>query len=153
MPLEFRSNKEVWVAALAKLNPKIASIPNSNTGYSPFLSTFLEWVINLLIQINTKRIHSLRTPKLPHPTYQPKIAWSNMSELIRHNSKLKELILKTIEDPECLDPSIFNVQKIRKMFEAHVTGKENYMDFLFLLLTFGRWHKIFGPHAKHYGAN
>ena len=73
-----------------------------------------------------------------------------MSELIRQNTKLKGRIWNTIEDPECLAPSLFNLQRIKEMFKEHVTYREDHMHFLYLLLTFGRWHKKYGPHAKNY---
>jgi asparagine synthase (glutamine-hydrolysing) len=145
MPLEVRSNKEVWVTAMAKLNPDIAGIPNSNTGYSPFAPSFLDWAIKLSRDI-AKEIHFSAPPQ---PTYETKIAWSNMGELLRYDNKLVEIAWRTIHDQDCLDPSIFNIQRIEKMFKAHLAGKEDHKTFLFLLLTFGRWYKMFGPRSKY----
>ena len=47
----------------------------------------------------------------------------------------------TFKDPQCFDPNIFDVQRIEELFKEHLEGKANHTDFLFLLLTFGRWHK------------
>ncbi len=144
IPLKYRSNKDLWIATLEKLNPDIARIPNSNTGYSPFFPTFIRWAV-VLIQIILKKIFVLKANRLPNPTYTES-SWPNYRELIRHNKKLRELIWITITDPECLDPSLFDIRRIKEMFEAHVTGEEDYSAFLYLLLTFGSWHKKYGPH-------
>jgi len=146
MPLEFRSNKKIWVKTLAQLDSEIASIPDANTGHSPFLPTFIDWILKLLPFI-LKEIHVSKSHQLPDPTYQANVAWSNMSELIRYNKKLRELIWITITDPECLNTSFFNIKRINEMFKAHITGKKDYSTFLYLLLTFGRWHKKYGPNT------
>jgi hypothetical protein len=72
-----------------------------------------------------------------------------MGELLRYDNKLVEIAWRTIHDQDCLDPSIFNIQRIEKMFKAHLAGKEDHKTFLFLLLTFGRWYKMFGPRSKY----
>lgn len=36
----------------------------------------------------------------------------------------------TIEDPECLDGSIFNISRIKEMFKEHLNSKENHTEFL-----------------------
>jgi hypothetical protein len=81
-----------------------------------------------------------------NPTYTQG-SWPNFTELIRYNEKLKNIIESTIEDPGCLNPSIFNIPRIKEMFEEHLNRKANYTEFLFLLLTFGRWHKKYGPRS------
>ncbi len=127
----------------AKLSPKIATIPNSNTGVSPLIPEFLEWGLILIRKVINK-VYSLKFYQVPHPTYTQG-AWSNFAELVRHNEKIKKLISNTLGDSECLNPKIFNIQGIKEMFKEHLSSKTDYTEFLFLLLTFGRWHKKYGP--------
>ena len=143
MPFYIRSTSRIWKKALAKLDPKIAAITNANTGYSPFIPDFLEWGLTLSRRIVNK-LPFLKFYKVPHPTYTQG-SWPNFTELIRHNEKLKNIIENTIKDPECLDPSIFNITRIKEMFEEHLNDKNDFTEFLFLLLTFGRWCKKYGP--------
>lgn len=143
MPFDFRSTSKIWVKALAKLDPRIAAIPDANTGYSPFIPEYLEWGLAVSRSIANK-LHLLRSCQLPHPTYAQG-SWPNWAELIRHNEKMKKLISNTFRDSECLDPSIFNIQRIEEMFKGHLNGKDKYTIFLYLLLTFGKWHKKYGP--------
>jgi len=65
--------------------------------------------------------------------------------LQKYSKLIRIVIENTIKDPECLDLSIFNIKRIKEMFEEHLNGRNNYTEFLFLLLTFGRWHKKYGP--------
>jgi len=146
MPLNIRSTSKIWKKALAKLDPKIAVIPNANTGYSPLISEFLEWGLTLSRRVINK-VHSLKFYKVPHPTYTQG-AWPNFTELIRYNERMRKLISNTLGDSECLNPKIFNIQRIEEMFEEHLNSKTDYTEFLFLLLTFGRWHKKYGAKSS-----
>lgn len=143
MPPEVRANNMIWNKALKKLNPCTILIPDANTGLLPTTPVFLEWTILKAKSILGKIVPS-RKNSLSHPTYTHD-SWPNFAELIMHNEKMKKLMGDTIRDSECLDPNIFNTQRIEKMFEEHLNGKSDHSQFLFLLLTFGRWHKKYGP--------
>jgi len=143
MPVDLRSTSKIWKKALVKLNPKIAAISDANTGYSIFIPEYLEWVSTVSRRIASK-LHLLGSRQLPHPTYTQG-SWPNFSELIRHNEKIKKLISDTLRDPECLHPNIFDIQRVEEMFKEHLNGEDEYTEFLFLLLTFGKWYKKYGP--------
>jgi asparagine synthase (glutamine-hydrolysing) len=142
MPLNIRATSKIWKKALAKLDPKIAAIPNSNNGISPLIPEFFEWGL-ILIRKAINKTYSLKFYQVPHPTYTQG-AWPNFAELVKYNKKMKKLISNTLGDSECLNPTIFNIQRIEEMFEEHLNGKTDYTEFLFLLLTFGRWQKRYG---------
>lgn len=80
MPFSLRSDSKIWIRALAKLNFKIAVLPDANTEYSPFIPKFLEQGINIVMSIARK--HFLKPQQLPHPTYTQD-SWPNYAELIR----------------------------------------------------------------------
>jgi len=143
-PVRFRINGRVFKKAMKKINSHIASIPDANTGFSPDIPVFLGRCLRKGLKIFRKLRLFPNSLPLPHPTYTQG-SWPNFAELIRYNEKMKKLIDDTIRDSECLNPNIFNIQRIKEMFEKHLNGKNNYTDFLFLLLTFGRWHKKYGP--------
>ena len=145
MPFAMRSNSSIWKKSLERLDFQIASIPNANTGYSPRMPVFLEWGLILSRRILNKII-PLKFYQVPHPTYTQG-SWPNYNEIIRCNEKMKKIIDDTLRDPECLDPLIFNIPRIREMFEEHLNAKANYWEILFLLLTFGKWHKKYGPNS------
>lgn len=140
IPPELRFKGKVYIRASKRLNSEIATIPNSNTGYSLFMPELVEWGLTLCQRMISKLLLLMRCSRLPHPAYTQG-SWPNFAELIRYNEKLKKLLGDTIEDPGCLDPSLFNIPRIKEMFKEHLNSKSDHTNFLFLLLTFGRWHK------------
>lgn len=143
MPAKLRFKARVLKKALKKISFEIASIPNANTGLPLTVPMFLEWVF-IQAKIIFRKIFPARP--LSHPVFT-QWSWPNHAEMIRHNEKLKNMISKTIKDPECLDPSIFNIRNIEELFEKHLNRQGNYETFLFLLFTFGIWHKKYGPRS------
>lgn len=144
MPPQLRFNGRVYRKALKKINPKMALVPNANSGFPPATPIFLEWAVMIAKSILKKAVSS-RKNSLSHPAYNTQGSWPNLAELIRYNEKMKKAIYDVINDTESLDLSIFNTQRIKEMFEEHLNSKADYTDLLLLLLTFGRWHKKYGP--------
>ena len=143
MPPGFRLKGRVFRKVLRKIAPEFAAILNANTGLRADMPIALEWVLTIS-RGALRKIHILPRPQLPHPAFTNG-SWPKMSELIRYNEKLKQLIWNTIHDEECINPEIFNVKSIETMFERHLKGEREFTALLFLLLTFGRWHKKYGP--------
>jgi len=143
IPIKLRMGGKIFKKAIRKIDPKIAAILNANTSLPTTTPVLLEWTImiakSIFRKIVPKKKHSLMNPTFTQGS------WPNFAELVRRNEKLKRIIGNTIKDPECLNPSIFNVSKIKEMLKEHLIGKNDYTEFLFLLLTFGRWHKKYGP--------
>jgi asparagine synthase (glutamine-hydrolysing) len=140
-PFKFRANSKTWKKALHKLNPEISHIPDANTGYSPFMPKALEDSLNFAKQIS-KKMQILRDPPLPNPTYTQG-SWPN-AKILRYNETMKKEINDTIHDPTCLNPDIFNIQRIREIYKEYLNGNDAYIGFLFLLLTFGKWYRKYG---------
>lgn len=141
MPFKLRSNSGLWKKALAKLDMEICRIPDANTSVSPSFPEFIECVI-ILSQKIIKKLNSFWSPtKKPSYEIYNEGSWPNFDELIRQNEKLRSMIKKTILDNKCLDPNIFNINRIKELFEEHLKRENNNYDFLCLLLTYGLWHK------------
>ena len=136
-PVTLRMNGRIFKKAMKKINSRIASIPNANTGISVQAPKLVERVSVIIQYIVNKLLH--------HPLHAHS-SWPNYAELIRENAKLKKFIWETIQDEKCLNPSIFNIEEIEEMFKKHLNNKGDYAEFLLLLLTFGRWYKKYGPH-------
>ncbi len=143
MPLLFRSNNRIWIRALAKLDSRLAAIPDANSGYSPYLPDYLKWGLTVGGRL-AARLHLFASRQPPDPTYTQG-SWPNHAELIRHNEKMKNVIYDVLLDPECLDPRIFDIQRINKIFQEQLNGDDMITVLIYRLLTFGKWHKQFGP--------
>ena len=143
IPPGWRARGRVLRRALRQLSPELAAIPDSSTGLRADLPVWLQWLI-------TGGRTAMRDaglwprPKLPHPTYTTR-AWPYFSELVRHNDKLRRMIEATIRDPDCLNPDLFDVQALEGILRRHLETGEDSGRRLFQLLTFGRWHKSYGP--------
>ena len=141
--LEMPSNLKrgrVYRKALKMLDPKIADIPDVNTGLSPQVPALLEGILTVLCSVKGKAF--------PSRSIFTQGAWPDLAELLRQNERLRKLVLDTIQDPQCLDPAIFNHGRILEMFEEHLQRKADHYILLLLLVTFGRWHKRFGPNSS-----
>ena len=135
-PIKLRMGGKIFKKAIRKIDPKIAAILNANTSLPPTTPVLLEWTIMMAKSIFRKMVTN-KKHSLMNPTYTQG-SWPNFAELVRRNKKLKKIIENTIKDPECLNPSIFNIPRIKEMLREHLIGKNDYIEFLFLLLTFGR---------------
>ena len=141
MPPKLRLNGRIYKKALRLMSPELAAIPNANTGLKVDTPIFWEWLFSLTTKMR-QRFHRIYSSKLLHLTEG---SWPDMGELIRNNEKLKKLIWETLNDRRCVNPALFNINTIDYIYEAHLNRKENYANLLFLLLTFGRWYKKYGP--------
>jgi asparagine synthase (glutamine-hydrolysing) len=143
IPPRLRARGRVLRKALKMLSPELAAIPNANTGLRADLPVWPEWLL-VSGREALREIGVLRRPQLPHPAYTNR-SWPNKAELIRHNDKIRRSIEETLHDPECIDPDLFNVEAVDSILEKHMNREEDYSRLLYLLLTFGRWHKKYGP--------
>jgi asparagine synthase (glutamine-hydrolysing) len=143
MPPQLRLEGRVYRKVFRKIAPELVVISNANTGLRGDMSVWGEWLLaNSTAAL--QKICVLPRPQLPHPAYTNG-SWPNKAELIRYSEKLKRLIGDTLHDPECIAPNLFDVEAIDSVFEKHINREEDSSHLLYLLLTFGRWHKKYGP--------
>lgn len=144
MPPALRVGGTVLRRALRRLSPELASLPNPKTGVRmdhPF-SSRLEWLST--VTGLAKRKLRLAGKRPGRPSYVTDGSWPDMNELIRSDESLQRLIRETIHDEECLDPEVFDVAIIDGHLDRHLAGS-NVNELLLSVLTFGRWHKKYGP--------
>ncbi len=141
IPTRLKTANRLIKGILPRISPRAALVTNANTGLPAATPPWIEAALLSLEPAARKRAFKPEPP--PHPAFT-KGSWSDYAELIRHNRKLNTLMLATIEDEGCLDPRIFNVDRIREIFFDHIEGREDHSEMLFLLLTFGQWHKEYG---------
>ena len=146
MPYSMRKGGRVFRKVLRKLDPKLASLPNANTGFRGDISPALERCL-LLGKSMLKGIGFIpREGQLvPDPTFTMG-SWPEYSELIRRNEKLKCIMHSLIKDEKALNHRIFDTSYIQKIFQDHLSKRRDYTEILLLLMTFGRWQQKYGPH-------
>jgi len=143
IPPRFKMNGLLFKCALKKISPQLASIIDGGANLPVDIHP---WKVRLIEEIRrlTNRIGFQNKEKLPHPTFTNK-SWPNWNNFISYNENMKELIWSTINDIECLNPEIFNIEEIKNIFYRQIKSKDNSYILLNLLLTFGRWYKKYGP--------
>jgi asparagine synthase (glutamine-hydrolysing) len=141
MPDAYKRNGRVYRKALRKLNSRIAALPDSNTRLTPNAP---KWLVSIV-----RNTIALRRLLVPREAPFTEGSWPDFSEMLRQ-SDWRNILEHTIKDPECLDPEIFEIDRIMEMYRAYLNGKNEQADLLWLLLTFGRWHKKFGPYSRDY---
>jgi hypothetical protein len=102
----------------------------------------LEWLST--VTGLAKRKLRLAGKRPGRPSYVTDGSWPDMNELIRSDESLQRLIRETIHDEECLDPEVFDIAIIDGHLDRHLAGS-NVNELLLSVLTFGRWHKKYGP--------
>jgi hypothetical protein len=132
MPVWARANNRIWLKALSILNPGIANVPNANTGWHHRVPGPVTQVLNAPKHLY-RRVKRARTE---WERYQADDSFPNYGKLLRHNPRLRDMVASAIDD---LDPGLFNVRRLREMFDAHMAGRESWAKFLCLTLTFARW--------------
>lgn len=142
MPIDQRADSRIWALAIERLAPDIASIPDANTGLPPLLPAPMAFGIDAMKRIGRfTRIR--RRPPLARGTTRH--SWPNFRQLIIHHPGVRHLIQRILTDPECLDPAIFDMSAVETAFNDHLVGRANYDLVLFQLVTFGWWHRKYGP--------
>lgn len=143
MPPQLRLKGRVYRKALRLMTPELAAIPNACTGLNGDMPISMEWMLTLSKSALLK-LHILSVPQLPNLTFSEG-SWPNRAELIRNNEKLKKLIWETIHDLTSINPDLFDMEAIDSIFKKHISCEGSFTDLIFLLLTFGRWHRRYGP--------
>jgi asparagine synthase (glutamine-hydrolysing) len=143
LPAGLRARGKVLKSAMRRLSTRLAAIPDANTGLRADLPVWPEWCL-VASRIALQEAGVLPRPRLAHPAHSEG-SWPNRRELIRHNESLRALIENTLHDPRCLDPDLFCPETAVDLFRMHLAGEADFTRLLFSLLTFGQWHRRYGP--------
>ncbi len=142
IPPEFRMNGLVFKSTLEKMSPQLTSIIDGGANLPVYIHPWHAWFIKEIRRM-TNKAGFQHKEKLPHPVFTNK-SWPDWNNFISYNKNMRDLIWSTINDTECLNPEIFNIEEIRNIFYRHIKNKDNSYILLYLLLTFGRWYKKYG---------
>jgi len=142
MPVQFKRSGKVYRKVLNKLDNKIAALPNANTGFSPRIPIYLEHILHILRGISTIFVRNRSAVT--------QSSFPDLAEFLRNNQDFRRTLEKTVKDPECIDPAIFNREGISQLLAEHLSGSHNHSRLLFLLLTLGKWQKKFGQVSKYH---
>lgn len=166
MPAEIRLDSRIWVKAMYLLDPRVASMPDSNTGFKLGMAPMLASIFGgIQSAFHPKRLIPTSLPgswrlrrmfktgdNVGRPPAAARLSYPYFPALIRKDERLRSLIFSTINDPECLDPQMFDIERINQIYGEHMENRAEHRHFLFILLTYGLWHKKYG-HAPGAATN
>jgi hypothetical protein len=147
MPVDVRSDSRVWNLAVRRLSPEVAAVPNANTGRSLFPGAI---ELGREVAMRIGRRLAIAAP-LASPAMKREMpwhtdgSWPSFGKLLTHETSLRNLLTETVNDPSAIDPEIFDTGRIGAAVEEHFLGRRDHGEFLMLLLTFGGWHRKYGP--------
>jgi len=144
MPHRFQANQEVYKRAVKSVAGDTLRIPNANTLLRLDAPLWADWLASHLTGAARIGLRSLR-PRNTRSYVSECSSWPRFNQLIRQDPCLQNLIRATLDDPQCIDRTLFDVAYMKRVFEAHVRGDVDQYELLFLILTYGVWHKTFGP--------
>lgn len=149
IPVQYRRGNKLWLAAMRRLAPVIARIPDANTGCSPLWPGWMIWARKIALEYvqNVPVAWRFHRPLKASPAGLSPISWPRFDWMIAHNPAMRRLVDDVISDPKAVDPDLFDLRVIRRVIDDHMSGKSHNRYLIFLLLTFGIWHKnTFGSH-------
>ena len=145
MPVGARANSRIWNRAVRRLAPRVAAVPDANTGHSPFLPEPAAAALDAGRSLGRRLGLGKRPRRAPGHGIG---SWPTWHELIVHNRPLRSLIEGVLSDPEAIDPEIFDLARIEAVLDEHLSFRKNHRMFLFTLATFGGWHRKYGPPGR-----
>jgi hypothetical protein len=76
----------------------------------------------------------------PPPGASP-ISWPRFDWLVRNNAELRRRVVETLADPLALPPDLFDLRQVDALLQEHLANRGQHRLVLFVLLTFGLWHR------------
>jgi asparagine synthase (glutamine-hydrolysing) len=135
MPVWARANDRIWLKALFRINPDIAIINNANTGWHHRMPMVLTQILNAPKNLR-RRYKRARTE---WEYYQSDGSYPHFGMLLKHNTKMRDMVASAIDD---LNPSLFDIVRLKELFDAQMAGKKTPVRFLYLALTISRWQSM-----------
>lgn len=129
LPITERYAGELHYQIIKRFNPALIKIPNSNTG-APLDAGRLRLFITDKM---TSLFKKLSLPGFRHYTEFEK--W--------HRKHFGPAIEKILFDKRTLERGLYQPQALKKVFEAHVSGRKNYARFLGTAAGLEMWFRTF----------
>jgi len=132
LPFEWRWDSRLWAAALRRINPRLACIPDQNTGAPPILP----WRTNRLWGILWSLPQKLRRRLSPLP------GWPTPA--------MASLMRSTFSDEDAIPADLFDRQALMTLLDNQLAGSEHNVDLLLAVFTFALWYRKWGGGASSF---
>lgn len=143
MPIAMRSNNDIWLAALRRLNPKIAAIADANTGYRPSISANIYFLIRTA-RWGRKRArkllgYSLNAPVAEHSWFTDS-SWPDLISMYCDYTPFRHQLHESALGTDVLPENIFDTSALPHLFEeVRITRDWRAIEVIFATATLGSW--------------
>jgi asparagine synthase (glutamine-hydrolysing) len=139
LPAHCRMGARVFLDALKRLDPVIFSIPYANTGMRPATPGWLAWAARVGSEAGRRALRRIGLGRKGSAE-----SWPDRGEMLR-GARLRTILQQTLWDEACLPPAVFDIDRLKELFEEHMSRRRHHMRMLLCLLSFGRWFRKYGP--------
>jgi hypothetical protein len=139
LPTKYRTGARLFLKALRRLNPVLFAIPYANTGLRPATPAWPAWTAKVIGEAGRRALR--RVGLIRRGSSE---SWPDRGELLR-GARMRTMLQQTLWDEACLPPSVFDIDRLKQLFDEHMTHRYHHMRMLLCLLSFGRWFRKYGP--------
>ncbi len=141
MPPAWRCSGKVFREALRLLNPELARLRTSNTGFRGDMGRWPQ-VALVLARAGLRRARALPRPSVPEAG-ATQGSWVDFPELLRTHPVLKEQMDHALVDPEVRRLELFDLEAVAAMVREDRSRTADHGKVLTLFLTFCTWNQLF----------
>lgn len=142
MPPSWRCSGRVVLRALELASPRLAALPNANTGFAANREPWLD-VAGLVGRGILRRAGLLNRPETPTSTHSAG-SWQNVAALYRHDPAHRARFLDIRERLDGLSFGMFDCDGLRAVMDEHLDGRLEHTKLMRQLLTHDAWVRRFG---------
>ena len=143
LPNEIRSNSYIYNKMLLKFFPAtFRYIPWQKTGMPICTSKNIARGYRLYRICKSVTNRLLQKMNFPH-IFKNNMDYTDYNNWMRDNKELRKYVSDTLLSEKSLNRGYFNSDFIRKLIDAHMSGKKNYAQILGLLITFELFNRMF----------
>ncbi len=141
MPPAWRCSGKVFRKALQILNPKLARLPTSNTGFRADMGSWTALGL-VLGRAALRRTGVVSRPSVPEAG-ATQGSWADFPELLRTHPGLKSRLDAALQDPEVRRLDIFNIGELEAMVQEDRSRAADHGKILTAFLSFVSWMKVY----------
>lgn len=135
MPPKMRAESDIPRKALLQLAPKLAALPDANTGTSAFRGPWMQ-LFHQAFQAWSRRMPGRQNPTAG-ATHG---SWADFGLLMRKDPMFLSRLKGLPRSPALMDSGLFDEKGLRHLINDHLSNRADYRKLLRMLLTIDSWY-------------
>lgn len=135
LPPKMRAGSDIPRKALLQLAPKLAALPDANTGTSASRGSWMQ-LLHHALQAWGRRLPGRQNP-IAGATHG---SWANFALLMRTDPILLSRLEALPKSAALMDTGLFDEKRLRDLISDHLANRADYRKLLRILLTIDSWY-------------